>query len=181
MRGRAPGGRSPARSGSTRDPSSPRSPTTPPRRGASVGTARTRAAGRGASAVADQCRHGLARELALRDEAAGSARLDQWAEVGAVTARDEYDAGPAVVRQQAASDLEAVEVGQLHVEQDHVRVQAPCRGNRGLTVLRLAGDLPSVRLQDRPGARTEARMIVDDQDSGHTHIVAQRDFDPPYG
>ena len=64
--------------------------------------------------------------------------------------------------------LEAVDVGQLHVEQHHVRTQLDCRIHRGQTVLRLAHDHVALELQKAPRGGPEPRVVVDDEDScGH--------------
>src|SRR4029453_15867958 len=68
---------------------------------------------------------------------------------------------------QALGDLEAVEVRQLDVEQDEVRVKLPGNGHRRLPVRGLADDLVTLRLEQRPGARPKAGMVVDDQ---HCHM-----------
>src|SRR5439155_15429569 len=60
-----------------------------------------------------------------------------------------------------------VEIGKLDVEQDDVRVQLVSGGNGGLTVFRLADDVVSLRLQQRVRSRTEARVVVDDQNCCH--------------
>jgi len=66
-----------------------------------------------------------------------------------------------------------VKIGKLDVEQDDVRVQLVSGGNGGLTVFRLADDVVSLRLQQRVRSRTEARVVVDDQNV-HVLIVADR-------
>ena len=63
-------------------------------------------------------------ELGLRDEAAGAAGGDQVAVVGRVAARDEHDrAASCRSGTGGLRDLEAVQVGQLDVEQDDVGVE----------------------------------------------------------
>ena len=64
-------------------------------------------------------------------------------------------------------------IGELHVEQHDVRMQAACGRDRGLAVLGLAADLEPVRLEDRAGTCPETRVVVDDQHGWHKHIVAQ--------
>ena len=66
---------------------------------------------------------------------------------------------------QKLGDLEAVDVGQLDVEQDDVRMQGAGGLEGGLAVHRLADHLVAVGLQQRPGAGPEAGVVVDDEDA----------------
>jgi hypothetical protein len=73
---------------------------------------------------------------------------------------------------QAAGDREAVGVGQLNVEEHHLRTQPLRRRQRGRSVLRLAHHIESLRLEQHPHRRPKARVIVDDQDGWcHEPIV----------
>ena len=65
----------------------------------------------------------------------------------------------------ALRDLEAVDVGQLDVQQDDVRQQRAGAGHGGHAVDRLADHLVAVGLQQRPGAGPEAGVVVDDEDA----------------
>src|SRR3954449_13009187 len=67
----------------------------------------------------------LARELGLRDEPAGARTGDEWTEIGGVAARHEHDVR-AVAVGQPRRDVEAVDIGQLDVE-EHVIGPQPLR------------------------------------------------------
>src|SRR5215217_2254513 len=94
-------------------------------------------------------------ELRLRDEAAHP-----------VAAGGQHDRGRAAVLGQARGHLEAVDVGQLHVEQHHIRVEARHGVEGAQPVLRLADHVEALALEQHPGAGPEARVVVDDEDGG---------------
>ena len=74
---------------------------------------------------------------------------------------------------------EAVEVGEAHIEQDDIREQLARGSQRGLAVLGLADDVIALALEQAPGARAEARVVVDDQDgAGHSLQIfaTEREF-----
>src|SRR5215217_2857408 len=62
----------------------------------------------------------LARKLRLGDEPAGSAALDERAEVGAVATRGQDDHGRILAVHEPGGNVESVGVGQLDVEQDQI-------------------------------------------------------------
>src|SRR3954470_6582987 len=64
----------------------------------------------------EQLLQALARQLGLGDESAGPRAGDERAEVGRVATRDEDHDRSAAVARDARGDVEAVDVGQLHVE-----------------------------------------------------------------
>ncbi len=68
----------------------------------------------------------------------------------------------AAVNPTLAADGEAVDVRELHVEQQYVRCELADRGDRADPVLGLADHLEPVRLEDRPRRGPEARMVVGD-------------------
>jgi hypothetical protein len=118
-----------------------------------------------------------ARQLALRDEGDCAAGADDRAEVGLVVARGEDDLGPdAVSRTELCGDGEPVLVRELDVEEHEVGLQAPDRLDGRAAVRSLADHLESVGEQQCLDRRTEAGMIVDDQDPlGHVApMVAKR-------
>src|SRR5581483_9792366 len=89
------------------------------------------------------------REVGLADEAARAARLDERAVRLALAARHEHDRLVAAALPQARRDLEAVDVGELDVEQDDVGRELGREGERGGAVLRLAHDLEALGGEER--------------------------------
>ena len=78
-------------------------------------------------------------------------------------------AGGARVLRQARGDLEAVDVGQLHVEQHDLGVQRTRAASMPVdAVLGLTDDLVALGFEQRARAAAEARMVVDDE-HGHGH------------
>ncbi len=61
----------------------------------------------------------------------------------------------------------------MHVEEDQVRRQGAHLRERRRSVGRLADDLEALGLEQQPGARAEARVVVDDED-GMPNGSAQR-------
>ena len=133
---------------------------------------RDRGGGAGRAGSFEERQESRPRQLGLRDEASRPAALDERAEVGAVAARDEDDGGPAAAVRQAGGDLEAVDVRELHVEQHELRRELGGSSKRGRPVLGLADDLEALGLEQRPGVRPEARVVVDDQNVHVGLIVA---------
>ena len=86
--------------------------------------------GEDSSWLSEQLVDAGARELGLGHEAAGAGARDERAEVRRVAARDEDTiAGPGC-RWSAGGDVEAVDVGQLDVEQDEVGPEPLGLGDR---------------------------------------------------
>ena len=80
-------------------------------------------------------------------------------------------AGPAAVGE-PRGDVEAVDVGQLDVEQHEVGAQALGLGDPGRAVGRLADDVEPLGLEQHAGARTEGGVVVDDEDGqGHREAI----------
>ena len=110
-----------------------------------------------ARALRDESGERRAGEVALREEAACSRGLHARAVRGGVSARDQHD--PRWIRRgrEPLGDREPVEVGQLDVEQNHVRPQPVDGGERPDSIGRLADDGESFRLEQRPRRRPKAR------------------------
>ena len=106
----------------------------------------------------------LAGELVLGHEAARAAARDQLRRVRPVAARGEDDRGRVAVAGEPRGDVEAVEVGELDVEQDDVRAQPARLGERGRAVGGLADDLVALGLEQQPRPGAEAGVVVDDED-----------------
>src|SRR5690349_20304865 len=68
----------------------------------------------------EQLLHSIARKLGLRDEAPSPRTAHQRAEIRAVAARYEDHRRRVGIARQPRRDVEAVDVGQLHVEQHHL-------------------------------------------------------------
>jgi len=78
------------------------------------------------------------------------------------------------VRAQAGCDLEAVGVGELHIEEDDVGTK-PCHGLERLSpVYRLADDVEAAGRQPPSGCRPEGVVVVDDEYSLHDFDAARR-------
>src|SRR5439155_3917627 len=124
--------------------------------------------------VSKEERHeGGAGELRLRHEPDRARLLDERAEVGRVPARGQDHRRRAAVRpRQPARDLEAVEVRQLHVEEDDVGSKLSYGLDRRLAVSRLADDVELPGLEAHPCRRAKAGVVVDDQDARHVRILA---------
>ena len=67
-----------------------------------------------------------------------------------------------------SADLEPVDVGELHVEQDDVGAQLMHPVERRHTVLRLAHDDVALELEQPARGGPEARVVVDDE-NGCSH------------
>src|SRR5262249_34572995 len=94
----------------------------------------------------------------------------------------EHDRRRGAVRLETTGDLEPVEVGQLDVEQDEIRVELLRLGERLLAVCRLADDREAFCLEQRACGRTEARVVVDDEDCpGHVIHRRKSSRESPYG
>ena len=91
------------------------------------------------------------------------------AEVGRVAARDEDDDRAVVVAREPGGDVEAVDVGQLDVEQDDLRLEPSGLGQRGRAVRRLSDHVEALGLEKDSRSRAERRMVVHDQDPV-THV-----------
>jgi CheY-like chemotaxis protein len=103
------------------------------------------------------------------DEAACAALLDERAEVRALAAGRHDDRGPVAAGGQPRRDLEAVDPGQLDVEQDDIGPQLAHGLERALAVGRHADDVEAAGLEDAPRDFTEAPVVVDDQQC-HCHL-----------
>ena len=76
---------------------------------------------------------------------------------------------------EARGDVEAVDVGQLDVEQHELRAQALGLGDAGRAVGGLADDVEPLGLEQHAGARPEGRVVVDDEDGqGHAGPIVNR-------
>jgi hypothetical protein len=83
--------------------------------------------------------------------------------VGRLAAGRQHHARRVRERGEALGDLEAVDAGQLHVEQHDVWTQALGGLDRRLAVLGLTGHLEALRGQQHAREAPEARVVVDDQ------------------
>jgi hypothetical protein len=114
------------------------------------------------------------RKVRLGDEPTGAARGHELPELGRVATRREDDGRAVPVPEQTGRHLEAVEVGEPHVEQDDVGAKLPRRPERGDAGLRLADHLEPLRAEDGARRRPEAGVIVHDEDGRHDLIVSDR-------
>ena len=72
-------------------------------------------------------------------------------------------AGGVLVAGELLADREAVDVGELDVEQHQRRLERARGRERGGAVVRLADDLEAVGVQQRAGEGAEVRVVVDDE------------------
>ena len=77
------------------------------------------------------------------------------------------------IKGEVVADGEAIEIGELDVEEDEIGLKRSGADKGGRAVRRLADDLETVGFKDRTGERPKARVIVNDQDGAHhQRIVA---------
>ena len=67
--------------------------------------------------------------------------------------------------------FEAVEVGQLNVKQDKIGCELAGALHAGSAVCCFC-DLVALVLEQRPSAGAKGRVVIDDEDERHPHIVA---------
>lgn len=125
-----------------------------------------------AADVAAEANDPLRRELILRDETTRPASVDPWTELRLVTGGREDDCRAALLRREPFGDLEAVEIGQVDVEEDDVRLQPTGVAQRRGAIARFADDVEAFALELRAGNPAEALVVVDDEDAGHAPMVA---------
>jgi hypothetical protein len=90
--------------------------------------------------------------------------------------------GVVVLSREPRRHLEAVEVGEVDVEQDHVGPQLGRGAQAGGSGPRLADDLVALGLEQQPGARAKALVVVHDQDTGpHDNHCGRRNALRQYG
>src|SRR6266511_1149624 len=113
-------------------------------------------------------------EFALWDEAPNRA-LGQSSPVRRdVAGRHEHDRRAVRFSRQPLGDLEAVDVRELDVEQDHLRVEPAYSGDRRLRVIGFAHYVEAFGLQQGPGERPEPGVVIDDEHGErHRNIVAR--------
>ena len=94
-------------------------------------------------------------------------RGDERAEVRGVAAGDEDHGRARRVGRDARGDVEAVDVGEVDVEQHEVGAAArQASAIAAGAVRRLADDVVALRLQEHASGRPEGRVVVDDEDGG---------------
>ena len=114
-------------------------------------------------------------QLALGNEASRSALGHERSEVRSVAARREDDDWPVAVPGQPRGNLEAVEIGQLDVEENKIGMKLLRAAKRGDSVVRFAHDLEPFGCEKCPRGRAKARVVVNDQDPGHVTKYWQRE------
>ena len=118
------------------------------------------------------------RELGLGEEPASSARREAGTVVAAVPAGGQHDRRGVHVAGELLGDLESVEIGQLHVQQDEVGAQGARGCDRAQPVLGLADDVVPLQLEEPACRRPEGGVIVDDEDAcSHKKSVSPYPFD----
>jgi hypothetical protein len=143
-----------------------------------LAVARTFYAGtRGPEAVMpsrDERRKRIPRQLALRDEPEDGAPGEPPPVRGNVPGRYEHHRWRIAPPGQSLRNLKTIDAGQLDVQEHDARMKPVYKDERRHTVFRLANDIEPFSLQQRPGRRPEARMVVHDQHRWlHRQIVAR--------
>ena len=92
------------------------------------------------------------------------APIDAAAVVGGVAAGDEDDRRWILLLQDLLRDVEPDQVRELDVEEHDVRAERSNGVEAGGTVVRFARDVVAGALEERPGPRAEARVVVHDED-----------------
>jgi CheY-like chemotaxis protein len=103
------------------------------------------------------------------DEAARPTLVDERPEVRALPARDHDDLGGVGVRTQARGDLEAVDAGELDIEEDDLRAQPRDCVECGFAGLRLADHVEARGLENAARGFAKPAVIVDDVQR-HCHL-----------
>ena len=104
------------------------------------------------------------------DEPARATLLDQRPEVGGLAAGGHHDQRRVAAFGQPQGDLEAVDSGQLDVEEHDVGAQDGDRLQGALPVGCLTDNLETGALEDAAGRVSEASVVVNDH-QGHCHLV----------
>ena len=84
-------------------------------------------------------------------------------EIAEIATRCQNDDRSVVAACERRGDLEPVEVGEVHVEQDDVRGQRSRGGDPRAAVLRLGDHLIAVRFEHASRAAAKAWIVIDDQ------------------
>ena len=106
-----------------------------------------------------------AESSALGRNPEAAARREAGTVVAAVPAGGQHDRRGVLVAGELLADLEPVEVGELHVQQDEVGAQLARGCDRAQPVLGLADDVVPLELEEPAGRRPEGGVIVDDEDA----------------
>src|SRR5262249_58622493 len=93
------------------------------------------------------------RKLILGHEAACPAPMKLCSEVALIAGRREHDRRAAATVREPLRDLEPIDVRELDVEQDDLRLELARGGHCRLAVFGLADDLEALVLEQRPGDR----------------------------
>src|SRR4051812_20312399 len=115
----------------------------------------------------------LARELGLRDEAACAGAAHERAEVRGVAAGHEDHGRRIGMPGDPGRDVEAVDVGELHVEQHELGLEPTGLFDRAGPIHRLADDVEALALEQHASAGPKGRVVVDDKD-GAVHRIDSR-------
>ena len=106
-----------------------------------------------------------AESSALGRNPEAGARREAGTVVAAVPAGGQHDRRGVLVAGELLGDLEPVEVGQLHVQQDEVGAQRSRGCDGAQAVLRLADDVVPLELEEPACRRPEGGVIVDDENA----------------
>jgi hypothetical protein len=87
-------------------------------------------------------------------------------------ARDEDDDGGGVERRQQGGDLEAVDVGQVHVDEHELGPELADAGDGRFSVRRLSDHPVALRLEHSSRRGAEARVVVD-YENGCVHLPSR--------
>ena len=82
---------------------------------------------------------------------------------------DEHHRRRVRLTRETLGNLEAVQIRELHVQENNRGLKACNRGDRRLAVRRLTDHREALRLEQRAGQRPERGVVVDDQ-NGRSHL-----------
>jgi hypothetical protein len=98
--------------------------------------------------------------------------VDPRAELALFARGGEDHSRPTFLRGQPFRHFETVDVRELDVEEDYVRIELASRSEGRFAVGRLTDDLDALALEQRAGNPAEALVVIDDEDLGHARMVA---------
>ena len=94
--------------------------------------------------------------------------------VGGLPAGDHHHPALRNLLGQTGGDIEAVDVGELDVEEDHVGPALADEGDGGAAIRGLPGDPEALLFQELSGLRSEALVVVHDREASRVPWVQTR-------
>jgi hypothetical protein len=116
----------------------------------------------------------MPRQLALRDEPAGRTAGEPPPVGGNPPCRYQHHHRRIASPRQSLGNLKTIDAGQLDIEQHNARMKQVYRSERRRPIVGLANDIEPLILQELPGQRPEAGIVVHDHHRWpHQQIVAR--------